>query len=114
MLNLKSDPRSFLSEFVSLQLQNQTLSYQNQAESNALEAGLEVLEQWDLREPLRQFNKPTSYLFGRLDAITPARTMIRMKKIFPHFDYQLFDKAAHMPFLSHQDEFIRVLEQILK
>lgn len=79
----------------------------------SLKEGLHLLSNWDLREPLRCFTKPTCFMFGRLDAIIPRTTMAAMQKIYPHFTYIMFSKAAHMPFLSHQDEFITALERVI-
>jgi pimeloyl-[acyl-carrier protein] methyl ester esterase len=113
--NLANDPQAVISEFVGLQLQNHSFRYPNEQmpEVLSLQVGLEILADWDLREPLFKFNKPTCFMFGRLDAITPRVTMSAMQKVYPNFDYYMFDKAAHMPFLSHRDEFITVLERAL-
>ncbi|WED44298.1 alpha/beta fold hydrolase [Legionella cardiaca] len=114
--NLLVDSQQTISDFVGLQLKNQTYEYNTHLlpERASLEAGLRILADWDLREPLRHFTKPTAYLFGRLDAITPRITMPVMQKIYPNFNFTMFNKAAHMPFLSHQNEFISTLEHFLE
>ncbi|CDZ78414.1 Pimelyl-[acyl-carrier protein] methyl ester esterase [Legionella massiliensis] len=111
--NLAIDPGETISQFVTLQLGKQPNRYQNQhmPETASLKAGLDILASWDLREELHQFKKPACFMFGRLDAITPRVTMTAMQKMYPTFDYVMFNKAAHMPFLSHQDEFLTILEQ---
>jgi pimeloyl-[acyl-carrier protein] methyl ester esterase len=116
LLNLGNDPQTIIAQFVNLQLQNQPWRYQNRhlPELTSLRAGLEILAEWDLRESLANFDKPACFMFGRLDAITPRTTMTAMQKIYPDFDYVMFSKAAHMPFLSHQDEFITALECIFE
>lgn len=113
--NLTSDPQQVISEFVQLQLKNQSYQYHNQQMPSplSLQTGLRILADWDLREPLRYFDKPACFIFGRLDAITPRTTMAVMQKSYPQFEYLMFTKAAHMPFLSHQDEFITVLGRLL-
>lgn len=113
--NLTVNPQQTISEFIRLQLKNQTYEYDNHLLPNtsSLEIGLKILAEWDLREPLHAFSRPASYLFGRLDAITSRATMPTMQKIYPSFNYVMFAKAAHMPFLSHQDEFIATLENLL-
>ncbi|ASQ45916.1 alpha/beta fold hydrolase [Legionella clemsonensis] len=114
--NLTENPQQTISEFVNLQLKNQTYNYSPQflPSIESLKAGLTILADWDLRESLFHFKKPTTYLFGRLDAITPSTTMGAMQKLYPLFNYVMFPKAAHMPFLSHQREFINTLETIFK
>ena len=79
----------------------------------ALQNGLEILAKWDLREALMGYKKPASFLFGRLDTITPAKTMAVMESNFPLFNYIMFPKAAHMPFLSHQIQFIEILKELI-
>ncbi|KTD11449.1 biotin biosynthesis protein BioH [Legionella hackeliae] len=113
--NLTADPQQTISEFIGLQLKDQTYQYSHQflPNTDSLKDGLTVLADWDLRQALSDFKKPASFLFGRLDAITPRTTMPVMQKLYPSFKYVMFSKAAHMPFLSHQDEFITTLETIL-
>ncbi|OCH98591.1 pimelyl-ACP methyl ester esterase [Legionella jamestowniensis] len=114
--NLTVKPHQTISEFVSLQLKNQPCHYfpQSLPPVESLQAGLDILAGWDLRESMHHFKKPTSYLFGRLDAITPHTTMAAMQKLYPSFNYMMFPKAAHMPFLSHEEDFINTLETIFK
>lgn len=113
--NLATNPQQTIEEFIRLQLRNQNYQYSNEflPRSDNLKRGLEILADWDLRENLFTFDRPTSYLFGRLDGITPSVTMTVMQKLYPDFNYMLFAKAAHMPFLSHQNEFIEYLEKLL-
>lgn len=114
--NLAANPQQTIAEFIALQLKNQSYAYKNQHQPSieSLEAGLQILADWDFREPLHTYNKPACFMFGRLDAITPRVTMTAMQKRYPNFQYVMFDKAAHMPFLSDQTEFIRVLKQVLQ
>ncbi|KTD20678.1 alpha/beta fold hydrolase [Legionella londiniensis] len=113
--NLTQNPEKGLAQFIKLQLQGQTDVVVN-AHPPALEglqAGLELLLHWDLRQDLFSLDIPVCYLFGRLDAITPYLTMSAMGKIYPQFSYILLPRAAHAPFLSHPDQFIAELEKFL-
>lgn len=115
--DLSSDPERILKQFITLQLQGESIppNLIEQAPTvQGLQAGLDLLLCWDLRQDLTQLEIPTFYMFGRLDAITPRMTMTVMQKIYPQFNYHLFPKAAHAPFLSHQDQFIKTLEEFLK
>ncbi|KTD17247.1 alpha/beta fold hydrolase [Legionella jordanis] len=113
--NLAIDPHKTINDFISLQFRN--LNHSPALDFHPtiapLKKGLEILEQWDLREQLLNFKKPASYWFGRLDAITPIETMKAMQNHYPQFNYVLFPRAAHMPFLSHQFEFLEHLEYVL-
>lgn len=111
---LASNPQQTLREFITLQLQEQKVLTGRPPSLNGLRAGLDLLMSWDLRQNLTQLTQPVCYMFGRLDAIVPRKTMVTMQTLFPHFDYTLFPKAAHAPFLSHQKDFITALERFLQ
>jgi len=113
--NLSQDIEGTLKDFLSLQLnKNQISLHLGKIPSQAgLEAGLKVLDEWDLRDQLKNFTNPACFLFGRLDPITPARLMNTMKMVYPHFNYVLFKRSAHMPFLSHKDLFIDELRRFI-
>ena len=114
--DLARHPTRTLQQFMTLQLQGQPIPLSIIEQSPAvpsLQAGLELLLYWDLRQALTQLRLPAFYMFGRLDTITPRTTMAIMQKRYPHFDYYLFPKAAHVPFLSHQEEFINALDEFL-
>ena len=81
---------------------------------DGLRIGLDILSQWDLRKELSSLSMPVFYLFGRRDMIIPHATMLAMERDYPHFTHKLFDNAAHMPFLSHKDEFVTLLQEWTK
>lgn len=127
--NLATNPQQTLTQFVRLQLKvpssaenkpqqfHKGLNFNYQASLPSvvsLQAGLDLLADWDLRERLDKFTKPCTFFFGGLDAIVPRATKAAMQKRYPDFNYQLFPKAAHIPFLSHPVEFMYALEQTLK
>ena len=106
--NLSSNVHNTLEEFVALQSNNLANDFVlgHPPSQEGLNMGLSILESWDLREGLRDLAVPTCFFFGRLDPITPARTMNAMKWMYPDFKYVLFHRSAHMPFLSHTQDFI--------
>ncbi|KTC93513.1 alpha/beta fold hydrolase [Fluoribacter dumoffii] len=79
-----------------------------------LQSGLNILESWDLREELSNFGNPAYFMFGRLDPIVPVKTMNSMQLNYPDFNYLLFKRAAHIPFLSHMDLFIEEFRGFMK
>lgn len=113
---LVHDPVTVRSQFVALQAQHQP----PQTDAcylpgiDGLKSGLDVLANWDLREALHNLAMPACFMFGRLDSITPRATLARMKTLYPQFDYVLFHKSAHMPFMTHQQDFICELERFIK
>ncbi|STX28926.1 biotin operon repressor and biotin [Legionella beliardensis] len=116
-INLSQNPKQTTEEFIALQLQNFSSSVANLGEfSSNLEAltnGLTILASWDLRPCLPGLKSPTCFMFGRLDAIVPRHLLPRMQELYPQFNYILFPKAAHMPFISHQQDFIKEVEKFL-
>lgn len=113
-VKLKENPLLTLADFVALQSRNQYIFKDACPRIDGLEHGLTVLETWDLRNFLPVFTKPASFLFGRLDSITPPETIEAMQALYPQFEYRLIKKASHMPFLSHEQEVIAFLDETLK
>lgn len=109
---LLSAPQQTLKDFVALQSQGQEKTNYS-ASLLGLQQGLDTLSTWDLRAQLLQYPKPTCFVFGRLDAIISHKLMAVMQQHYPQFKYHLFSKAAHMPFLSHPQEYLAVLEDFL-
>ncbi len=78
----------------------------------SLAAGLSLIKNWDLRSELERVPR-ACFMFGRLDAIVPVRTLTTMQERYPHFDYVLFEKDAHMPFISNPSRFVLELKKNL-
>ncbi|HRD68522.1 MAG TPA: alpha/beta fold hydrolase [Legionella sp.] len=109
--NLSRDSKQTLQNFLLLQLQENNVSFSLgiPPSESGLASGLNILHRWDLREKLKSINIPVYYMFGRLDSITPVKTMNVMQSHYPDFKYKIFNKSAHMPFLSETDLFITEL-----
>lgn len=114
--NLSLDVNKTLKEFIALQAHKSTVQFALGAppSKEGLELGLNILDEWDLREGIKNLVSPTCYMFGRLDPITPVKTMRAMETQYPRFKYVLFNKAAHMPFLSHPELFINEVVEFIK
>jgi pimeloyl-[acyl-carrier protein] methyl ester esterase len=115
---LSADTYTTLNQFLELQGLKVNDKFQHFPDklptAKGLGLGLQVLETWDFREELKHFNKPTCFMFGRLDPIVSAKAMSCMEHVYPHFHYVLFKRAAHMPFLSHPDLFIEEIRGFVK
>ena len=113
---IKQDPILHLNQFIAAQLPSDKDSPAMTVCSvpTGLQAGLNTLLDWDLRDRLNAIEIPVCYLFGRLDAIVPYSLMLMMQQAFPQFSYTLLSRAAHAPFLSHPAEFKHALQDFLK
>ena len=115
---LTRDPLHTVQQFIQLQLQGQSLPLASvvgqSASLSGLLAGLDLLLNLDLRNDLVRLTMPVCYMFGRLDAIIPRMTLKKMQELYPNFEYILFSKAAHAPFLSHPEEFILAIERMIR
>lgn len=114
--NLNTDINKTLNEFIALQLNKHKFEFvlKSIPDPHGLKEGLHILDTWDLREGLKNLTLPICYMFGRLDPITPIKTMNTMQMVYPDFKYVLFNRAAHMPFLSHPELFIKELNEFIK
>ena len=98
---LITDPDKVLNEFMALQLRGQRFQIFTSPTIHGLKMGLDWILSWDFRNELVRIQSPVLYIFGRLDAIIPVKTMSVMQEKFPGFEYILINKAAHALFLSH-------------
>lgn len=114
--NLFDDAAATLKEFTLLQLNKKIIDFSlgRQPSLEGLASGLDILGTWDLRAGLKELQQPACFMFGRLDPITPLKIMHSMQLEYPHFEYVLFPRAAHMPFLSHMDLFISHLNEFIQ
>ncbi len=79
----------------------------------ALKGGLEILKNDDLRELVKNIKQPCLRMYGRLDALVPAKAIKDIEKIHPSSQTQIFAHASHAPFLSHQSEFLSALREFI-
>ena len=110
----KANPRKTREEFIRNQFKtdlNLDFCLANDIDLQGLERGLDLLLNWDLRQDLYTVEQPVLFLFGKLDAIVPRRLMPVLKKYFPQFNYVMLPKAAHVPFLSHMQEFSDIIRE---
>ncbi|MDP3560917.1 MAG: alpha/beta fold hydrolase [Legionellaceae bacterium] len=111
-----NDPQQTRVHFIRSQLQGHELPvgiFENPPTLVGLQAGLDMLVNWDLRALLSSIKQPVCYLFGRLDTIIPYRVMLVMKNEYPHITQVVFKKSAHIPFLSHSHEFVELLDEFI-
>lgn len=79
----------------------------------ALEGGLGLLAEVDLREALVNLDLPWLRLYGRLDTLVPKAAIPLLDECYPASRSRVLDKASHAPFISHPEQFITLLRQFI-
>ncbi len=108
------NPKQTIKEFIQVQTQHSvtTININFPEMGTDLESGLAILREWDLRNELIEFNHPVYFLLGKRDSIVPSGLAEALTKLCPDFHIELWQRAAHMPFLSHQKEFINYIREV--
>ncbi len=114
--NFYVNPKKALKRFLSLQVKgvknsqstlrliNETLALRPSPKIEALETGLQILMQSDLREKLSNSNIPINFLLGERDTIVPIDLARKIKTLLPTATMQIVNQAGHAPILSHLKE----------
>jgi pimeloyl-[acyl-carrier protein] methyl ester esterase len=79
-------------------------------EREALEGGLELLRHSDLRAALRQLQVPVLLMLGGRDRLVPRLAGRAMADLAPKAHLHEIVAAGHVPFLTHEAECARVLD----
>lgn len=77
---------------------------------SVLEAGLGVLDRYDLREGLAGLRRPSLWIAGRRDRLVPSAALQWAARQNPRGNY-LELPGGHAPFLAHADEIVATLRQ---
>jgi len=89
-----------------------SLKLRGPASTQALNSGLEILLETDLRQALRSIEHRLHWLFGAQDALVPAAVAKVLQDEYVQKNVVVNAKASHAPFISHQDDFIKQLIEI--
>lgn len=73
----------------------------------ALQGGLDILRDCDLRSALPDIEQPTLVIAGERDTLTPPQASGYIATRMPNASLATVSGAAHAPFLSHPDEFVK-------
>ncbi len=82
-------------------------------EPAALETGLKLLHEEDLRGPLPDIRVPALWLFGACDTLVPAGVAERIALLMPQARVQVIEGAAHAPWLSHAQQTTAAINEFL-
>jgi len=75
------------------------------ASEAALELGLRILSEADLRSDLQRLPQPLAFFLGERDGLVPQAVATALQRLQPKAQVELFARAGHAPFLSHPERF---------
>jgi len=122
----RQDHRKTLERFLALQVRGsddsletlrllrERLRIKPDPRPEALDAGLELLKTVDLREDLGRLACPTAWLFGERDTLVPADVAVALAERLPQPLTRVIPGSAHAPFLSHPNETLDSLCNLLE
>ena len=122
---LRQNYRATLKRFIALEVHGsehataqlhhlKTMLFQHgEPDVSALEDGLAILEQADLRAELSRIVCSTLLLMGQRDQLVPAAAGAAIQQWLPNARLHIFPRAGHAPFFSHLPEFLAELRAFL-
>lgn len=96
-----------------LHLLKAMLFQHGEPEVSALEDGLAILENADLRAEWPRIICPTLLLMGQRDQLVPAEAGVVLLASLPNARLRVFERAGHAPFFFHLSDFIAELRVFL-
>ncbi len=116
---VEAAPAQALSRFAALQCQGAAtaraglrqlqMALDHGAALPALNGGLRLLADSDLRAEFAALQTPLQCLLGAHDALLPVAQVSALREINPRADIHRFEHSAHLPFLSEGAAFVRAL-----
>lgn len=119
---LQNDTEGTLRRFLALQVKGSESARQQLRSLNALlkktgipqpealQAGLQLLQNTDLRAELLHIRCPALLCLGGRDTLVPAGVGEECQGLWPKLQVAYIKPAAHIPFLSHPDLFLNILQ----
>lgn len=74
-----------------------------------LKAGLKILRYTDMRDSLNAISVPFLRIYGKLDALVPSKIAELLDEAWPNTESVIMHQSAHVPFISHTDDFLEVI-----
>lgn len=124
--DLRSDYHRTLERFLALQVRGSTdaqgvlrrlrkrLAARPEPHAQALEVGLGLLRETDLRGDLSDIQCPILWLLGERDTLVPVSVTEELSASYPDTVWHVLKGAAHTPFLSHTRETAQAVRNFLK
>ncbi len=79
-------------------------------DDRALEVGLDLLLNVDLRVGLSSLQCPTMWILGHRDRLVPVAVADDLQRVLPEAEIHIFRHAAHLPMLSDQARCLELLK----
>lgn len=98
---------------IALDVKNHLYQY-GEPDAHSLNGGLHILQTADLRHEIKNIASPMLFILGRLDTMIPVAVADAIQTINPNAQCTILQKAGHIPFLSHAEEFIQHIMNFLK
>ena len=113
-------PRASLLRFIALQTRGSKTAnedsrvlrktlLQPEPKAAALDAGMQLLLTTDLRKQAVKIICPVLVLGGKRDTLIPYAGLSKISGLFSNSEFDFISQAGHAPFLSHPDEFHKLL-----
>lgn len=125
-VGMSLQPKKTLNRFLSLQTMGSetvksditTVKYlladQPESKLSALIAGLDLLENVDLRNEFSQLTIPCLIVLGEKDSLVPIDNARTLLSLYPSQQQLIFKKSSHVPFISEPDLFVNELINFIK
>jgi len=79
------------------------------ANKSTLDESLKLLETSDYRVQLKEVHQPFLRLYGSADSLVPKSVVDQVAQLAEGSEQHIFERASHAPFISHLDDFTKVL-----
>ena len=124
--NVQKNPAQTLLRFMSIQVQaiddkknslkKIKLAMQECAPpiSAVLMAGLAILQTADQRNVLSHLTIPVQMILGELDTLVPVLVGEQCRRLQPRMEMQVISGAGHIPFITHQEEVLSIVQTFLR
>lgn len=85
----------------------------NQPNQKTLDESLNLLSSSDMRTQLKNIHKPFLRLYGNNDSLIPKNAISLINTLAPASNHHIFIQASHAPFISHLNDFHKILQHWL-
>ncbi|XBC39701.1 MAG: pimeloyl-ACP methyl ester esterase BioH [Buchnera aphidicola (Chaetogeoica yunlongensis)] len=75
----------------------------------ALKKNLKIIISSDLRFKIKRLNIPMLRIYGNLDKLVPKEICSILDKMWPNTQSIIINNSAHIPFISHLQEFLTII-----
>ena len=122
--DLNADQKKTIRRFLALQVKGlpdsmkvvrqlqKSIQSRGQASIQALNSGLDMLLDVDLRQALNTIDCPLHWFLGAKDSLVPAQLAQVLIDRYAQKNVVLHPHAAHAPFISHEPDFVKQLIEV--